>query len=438
MFLRQAEVEIAPERPIYLPGEVVNARVRIWGTGDLAIEEARVELRRSQRYAYERRVRDSDGDYRWDRTVTTEHTVCGVARILDKGLVQKGAYIEEFVAFRLPESADPTGNAGLLDTGWNLQIVLNRRLAIDITATAGIVVLAPAALYAGRIGTGWRGHQADECAVEIQIPDRNVPVGVLLEGTMLVRARRAVEPRSMRIELLRVEETEGGPGGHATRGRSDSTTVLAQQIAGAGSLPFDTPCAFTFAVPISRDLPPTTFTGRGSVRWLLRGVVDRRMATDYWGEIEINLHNGPALPAAPAAPPDGGTATADPPGERATPRPGDLPPVAAPARLVLIGTDGGALAGRAFPVEAPEITLGRRETNTIVVPDLAVSRVHAAIRRAGGDYLLRDAGSTSGTLVNGERLGGERALRDGDIVGLGASIAFVARLLPGSGDEGAI
>jgi pSer/pThr/pTyr-binding forkhead associated (FHA) protein len=77
----------------------------------------------------------------------------------------------------------------------------------------------------------------------------------------------------------------------------------------------------------------------------------------------------------------------------------------------------------------PRLTLGRRAGNDIVVDwDGEVSRVHAAFERVGPDWLIADDGlSHNGTWVNGERVTGQRRLRDGDVITVGTTtLAFVA------------
>jgi pSer/pThr/pTyr-binding forkhead associated (FHA) protein len=75
------------------------------------------------------------------------------------------------------------------------------------------------------------------------------------------------------------------------------------------------------------------------------------------------------------------------------------------------------------------LTLGRRQGNDIVLDwDEEVSRVHAALERVGPDWLIADDGlSHNGTWVNGERVTGQRRLRDGDVIAVGTTaLAFVA------------
>jgi len=52
------------------------------------------------------------------------------------------------------------------------------------------------------------------------------------------------------------------------------------------------------------------------------------------------------------------------------------------------------------------------------MPDYAISKRHAIIDIEDGLYYIRDAGSTNGTKVNGERLGKKRTrLNDKDVIG---------------------
>jgi adenylate cyclase len=64
-------------------------------------------------------------------------------------------------------------------------------------------------------------------------------------------------------------------------------------------------------------------------------------------------------------------------------------------------------------------TLGRHPDNSIQVLDRIVSKEHARITLApNGCWVVRDAGSLNGTMVNGERIG-EAVLKDGDRIQLG-------------------
>jgi Nif-specific regulatory protein len=69
------------------------------------------------------------------------------------------------------------------------------------------------------------------------------------------------------------------------------------------------------------------------------------------------------------------------------------------------------------PVAEPCI-IGRDAHNQIVLADRQVSRVHAAIERAGAGHVVRDLDSRHGTFVNGARIQ-RHELADGDAIQLG-------------------
>ncbi len=68
--------------------------------------------------------------------------------------------------------------------------------------------------------------------------------------------------------------------------------------------------------------------------------------------------------------------------------------------------------------------VGRSVSAQLVVPDDSVSRKHVRFYHARGSVWLRDLGSRNGTSVNG-RVVGRHRLRDGDRVGIGASLIRV-------------
>ena len=73
-------------------------------------------------------------------------------------------------------------------------------------------------------------------------------------------------------------------------------------------------------------------------------------------------------------------------------------------------------------LEGSKITLGRHETNDIVLSgDMRASRHHAEFEDAHGHWTLRDLHSRNGLKVNGEEIS-ERVLRDGDRISIGSFI----------------
>lgn len=83
-------------------------------------------------------------------------------------------------------------------------------------------------------------------------------------------------------------------------------------------------------------------------------------------------------------------------------------------REALLITEGGSTIN----LNEPVITLGRAPECSIMLDDPYASRMHAQIRLRNGRFVVLDAGSQSGTYVNGTRLL-EHLLRNGDVLQLG-------------------
>ncbi|MCP3145297.1 FHA domain-containing protein [Pyxidicoccus xibeiensis] len=91
-------------------------------------------------------------------------------------------------------------------------------------------------------------------------------------------------------------------------------------------------------------------------------------------------------------------------------------PVSAASRLVCIA---GPKAGEEFSLEDGEYVIGRATDNAICIPDTSVSRKHVMVRKMGSGWAVSDLGSGNGTLVNGDAIGDETPLANGDVVTLG-------------------
>lgn len=72
-------------------------------------------------------------------------------------------------------------------------------------------------------------------------------------------------------------------------------------------------------------------------------------------------------------------------------------------------------------------TIGRGASSAIILRDPAVSRLHAEVYRTGNSFVLRALGS-SGTSVNGMRMGSECELHEGDKIEIAfTTLRFTAK-----------
>src|SRR5690606_34486945 len=74
----------------------------------------------------------------------------------------------------------------------------------------------------------------------------------------------------------------------------------------------------------------------------------------------------------------------------------------------------------ATPGSDKTLTLGRAAGNDVVIPEMSVSRKHAAVSVRSDGFELKDLGAANGTRINGRAApAGGYLLTSGDIVALG-------------------
>ncbi|MBX9580906.1 MAG: FHA domain-containing protein [Gemmataceae bacterium] len=85
------------------------------------------------------------------------------------------------------------------------------------------------------------------------------------------------------------------------------------------------------------------------------------------------------------------------------------------ASLVLLKSPAGASVGQVIPLDGDELVVGREpELCQIVIPHHAVSRQHARITRADGQYFIEDLKSRNHTFVNSKEVTDRTPLRHDD------------------------
>jgi len=115
------------------------------------------------------------------------------------------------------------------------------------------------------------------------------------------------------------------------------------------------------------------------------------------------------------------------------PAPPSVPAVANSGPLHMRGgAVGAAPIGQLRVTEPPEFagllyslgastTLGRADTNDIILDDTYVSTVHARVFMANGAYFVEDLASRNGTGLNDQLISATTALTIGDLVQIGAT-----------------
>ncbi len=92
------------------------------------------------------------------------------------------------------------------------------------------------------------------------------------------------------------------------------------------------------------------------------------------------------------------------------------------AGLVLLYAEGYGALPSTFPLTRGPAVLGRDASAEICLPVSAVSRRHAEIEFKNSSWVVRDLGSTNGTLVDGRRIEGETVVEENAELRIGDAI----------------
>ncbi len=85
-------------------------------------------------------------------------------------------------------------------------------------------------------------------------------------------------------------------------------------------------------------------------------------------------------------------------------------------KLIIEDDDGRKTV---VPFARDEISIGRRDGNTIRLTERNVSRRHARLTRNNGHVFIEDLGSYNGVKINGDRVQGRAEVKEGDLIEIG-------------------
>ncbi|AOY56620.1 FHA domain-containing protein FhaB/FipA [Candidatus Rhodoluna planktonica] len=133
-------------------------------------------------------------------------------------------------------------------------------------------------------------------------------------------------------------------------------------------------------------------TGFLAVLWIFVFSIISVIRSDLFGQRVVSRvvdANAPQVVSAPITPAAPAGLISEPSGSSAT-------------KLVVIEGDR---SGQTIKLDRREITIGRSESNDLVVDDEYASTLHAKLVLINNDWLIQDLNSTNGTFLDGSKVG---------------------------------
>jgi hypothetical protein len=280
MFQPKADVQIALDRASALPGETVDATIRVLGgRKDLEIQEGRLELVYENEYKY--RHRAGYGDSRHTATTkTTDRSVADSHRFLEAGAIAADTPFEATASLTIPAGAPPSGEGEITKVRWKVVATFARPRARDVHGEASLTILSPPVetLDAPEVET--RG----DVELSFRLDREHFGPGDTVQGTLVATPLQACEANDVRVELVRHENVPRNLGN--TEDVKEAEAMLESDV----RLSLGAPREWPFQFQLPAVVVPCLKTEHSSVTWLLKGIGSRRMRRDYRITQPIDVH----------------------------------------------------------------------------------------------------------------------------------------------------
>src|SRR5919204_5979355 len=136
VFGPKADLQVSLDRDSVLPGESVEATIRIvGGRKDLAIQEGRLELDYENEYTYRHRV-GAGSTRRTKASKATDRAVVDSVRFLEAGHVAADTPYEATASLTVPATAVPSAEGEITKVRWKVVATLARPHARDVHGEA--------------------------------------------------------------------------------------------------------------------------------------------------------------------------------------------------------------------------------------------------------------------------------------------------------------
>ncbi len=288
----KATLGVALDRPSgsYYPGQIVHATVLLQSDKDLTVREGRVALVRHEEYQYRYRhqTRDSHGHVQTStgsRWATDEREV-NRQIFLQEGVIPGGSVRTFQFNLAVPPDAPPTCAGGkIIKLKWLVKATLDRKMAADVNSEAEVTVLMGPRGQATGPGQYGMSNEPEEAQVTLALPRAEWRVGETIGGQLVIRSQKDFDVTEIRVELVRQESVPREEGNTAEQ--TQTVKVAAQTELRAGDS-----LSFPFSVAIPAPGPASVRTRYGSITWLLKGVLARRLRRDTTVQEEVFVYTG--------------------------------------------------------------------------------------------------------------------------------------------------
>lgn len=285
----EAKLQVKLDRAdkIYHAGETIHASVVVQGVKDLKIQKAQIALLSREEYErqYEETSTDSDGHTSTDtvKQKQTDERAAWQQQFLGETTIKGGSNQSFEFDIPIPPDALPTVDGGkILNFAWLVRTTLDRRLRGDVEDKQELYIVTAPTNKTPIAGTFGSSNAPGDAQLSLRLSSTDFAVGDTISGEFVIQPQKDYDVTEIRVELERIENVPQDEGNTV----KDKQTV---KLAGATHLTPGQNQSLPFQLKFSTGAPITCRTRHGSIIWVLRGVLARRMRGDTLVEQEIML-----------------------------------------------------------------------------------------------------------------------------------------------------
>ena len=282
MILRRpdVDVQISVNKSSFNAGDKIDADVRLLPKSDFRVRSGRVEF-----VCIETWVQRVDSQYGPSYHRKTEVLSSEGETFMEDQTVRNGVPYSADLKATVPRDALPTLRGELVQKiepgiAWQVKVDLDVARARDIKESQEVTVVATPAPRGGPPAPTVAESTRGGCPLTLELSRSEAQSGDRIDGTLRAEPHGDVTASEARVELVREEKF----GNTAKNQVVDQVTLERDPSLQSGNTR-----EWSFTLDVGQVAVPSLKTEKSSVRWLVRGVLDRSLRTDPKVEQDIDV-----------------------------------------------------------------------------------------------------------------------------------------------------
>ena len=275
-----ADLRVHVNKTVLNPGDELEARVSLAPKAGFHVRHGKVELVCTETY-----VQMVSGQYGPSYDKRTQKRTFADETFMDNGTIRKGVPYSTDFRLVVPSDALPTLSGTQVQSiqpgiVWAVAASLDVANARDLDQSQEVTVVSPPALNGAQSGPVVAESRHRQCVLVLTLSQGDARSGDRVDGSLRAEMLQDVSVSEVRVELVRVEKFGNEAHDHTV----DQVTVTQDVSLKSGRTLQD-----RFQLDVGQVDVPSLKTEKSSVRWLVKGILSRRMQPDLRVEQEISV-----------------------------------------------------------------------------------------------------------------------------------------------------